>query len=259
MKATLLFLALASLAAAQSVTLGPSQDGDVYSFLDQPTSTIHTLNVSASGESAPHSTRSLLQFDLTTLGFPASEIGAAVLRLYAYPPDVGSTGLGNVSVHRQAVAWTASTLRWSHIQPLEQVALIPVTAMNTWVEADVTSLVKQWADGSVANRGFALKPASETSGLNVSFLSMDLPNPGFTPRLVVTRVEVPPVLSISQVAGQIVLEWPAASTGWTLQRTGNPAGGWANSTATVNSVNGKWRVTQSLDPTGRGFFRLSKP
>jgi hypothetical protein len=259
MKACLLLVALATFAAAESVTLAPSQDGDVYSYLDAPTSSLYTLNVSASGEATEHSNRSLIQFDLSALGISANEIGSAALKLYTYPPDQGSVGFGDVSIHRQAIAWTAATLRWNQIQPLEQVAVIPVTAVYAWTETDVTSLVKQWVAGTTPNHGFVLKPQSETSGLSITFMSMDLPNAAYTPRLVITRAEVLPVLSISRSAGQFVLEWPAGSTGWTLQETENPAGTWTNSTATVTSVNGKWRVALSSNPTGRGFFRLSKP
>lgn len=258
MKPAAFLLVLVACAAAESVTLSPSQDGDVYSYLDQPTSTVHTLNVSASGEGAPHSNRSLIQFDLSTLGIPSAEIGSAVLRLYTYPPDIGGTGFGDVSIRRQASAWTATTLRWNQIQPQEEVVLMPVTVMNAWVEADVTTLVKQWAAGTFSNHGFVLMPESETSGLNITFISMDLPNPSYTPRLVVTRAEIPPVLSISSVNGQIHLGWPVSgSSGWTLQESGSLGGPWENSTASAASANGIWQVEQVA--AGRRFFRLHKP
>lgn len=259
MKAALCFIAATALAAAETVTLAPSQDGDIYSYLDQPTSTVYTLNVSASGEGAPHSNRSLIQFNLSSLGIPAAEIGSAVLRLYAYPPDMGTTGFGHVSLRRQASAWTASTLRWNQIQPQEQVALLPVTAMNVWVEADVTSVVKQWVAGTVANHGLVMMPESETSALNVTFLSMDMPTATYRPQLVVTRAEAPPVLSISSSGGKILLEWPATTSGWTLQQADDLAGPWTTSAAVPASVNGKWQVEQAPGGSGCGFFRLVKP
>ena len=258
MKTALCLLASLTFAAAESVTLSPSQDGDIYSYLDQPTTTIHTLNVSASGEGAPHSNRSLIQFDFSTLGIPADQIGSAVLKLYTYPPDIGATGFGNVSIRRQASAWSATTLRWNQIQPQEQVSLLPVNAMNVWVEADVTSMVKQWKAGTVANHGFVLMPESETSPLNVTFLAMDLPNPAYTPRLVITRAEPAPVLAIGVSSGQIVLEWPVAgSSGWTLQESASLAGPWSASTASTTSSGGRWKVQQV--PGNRRFFRLFKP
>jgi hypothetical protein len=257
MKAVLCLIA--ATAAAETVTLAPSQDGDIYSYLDQPTSTVYTLNVSASGEGAPHSNRSLIQFDLGVLGIPAAEIGSAVLRLYVYPPDMGTAGFGNVSLRRQASAWTPATLRWNRIQPQEQVTLLPVTSMNAWVEADMTSVVKQWVAGTVPNHGLVMMPESETSALNVTFLSMDMPTATYRPHLVVTRTEVTPALDILSSGGQIVLEWPAAASGWTLQEAHDLAGPWTNSALAPATVNGKWQVVRAPGGSGRGFFRLVKP
>jgi hypothetical protein len=262
MKVILTLITLTIAAAAQTVTLQPTQDGDIYSYLDQPTSTIYTLNVSASGTGAPHSNRSLIQFDLSSLGFPAAEIGSAVLRLYAYPPDMGTTGFGNVSIRRQLGTWAPSTLRWNQIQPQEEVALLPVTSANAWVQADVTLVARQWAAGSVANHGLVLMTESELNHLNITFLSMDMPTATFRPQLVISRAaavqpEVAPALTLATTSAQVVLEWPSSSTGWTLQEADSPAGPWAASSAAPTVVNGKWRVQQPM--SARRFFRLSKP
>jgi hypothetical protein len=130
-----------------------------------------------------------------------------------------------------------------------------------WVEVDVTPLVKQWADGTVPNYGFVLKPESETLTplLNVEFASMELTS--FKPQLVITRAVAPavdPVLEITMQGGQISLAWPvAASSGWSLQEAESLAGPWTASAATAVSNAGVWEVTAPV--AGKKFFRLFKP
>jgi hypothetical protein len=89
------------------------------------------------------------------------------------------------------------------------------------------------------------------------FASMEITN--FAPQLVVTRQEVLPVLGISTVGGEVVLEWPAGSTGWTLQQAASPAGPWTANTEPVISEGGRLKVHHAPVPGGRRFFRLFKP
>jgi hypothetical protein len=267
MKAILWLIAAAAFAGAETVTLTPSQDSDVYAFFDAPSFTPESLNVGAHPTQA-HSHHSLVQFNLAPLTIPAAEIGTAKLRLFSLTPNSTNGGglrPGNVSVHRQGVAWSLSpTLRWNHIQAQELTGTITMTAASTdvWVEVEVTALVKQWVAGEVPNYGFVLKPESETLEplLNVEFASMELTS--FKPQLVVTRVELPvadPVLAIMMQGGQVRLAWPVAgSTGWSLQEAENPAGPWVASSAVPVSSAGVWQVTASAGG-GRRFFRLFKP
>src|SRR5690606_12004819 len=76
--------------------LTPVRDSDVYSFTDAPTSSVHTLGVTASGEGSPHSQRSLVQFDLTGADVAAGRVESAMLRLYVLAPDpnFGTRGQG---------------------------------------------------------------------------------------------------------------------------------------------------------------------
>jgi hypothetical protein len=267
MKSFFVLLACVAVAAAETVSFTPSQDSDVYRFFDAPSFSVESLNVGAHPTQA-HSHHSLVQFDISTLAIPAAEIGSAKLRLFSLTPNSSNGGglrPGNVSVHRQGVAWSLSpTLRWNHIQAQELVATLTMTAASAevWVEVDVTPLVRQWAAGTVANHGFVLKPESETLEplLNVEFASMELA--GFKPQLVIERAEAPavnPVLAISVQGDQIALAWPVAgSTGWSLQEAGSPSGPWAASEAMAVSNAGMWEVTATVG-AGRRFFRLFKP
>jgi len=264
MKAIFLFLLSAASVFGETVTLKASQDSDVYAFFDGPSYSIFDLNVGAGGASMAHSHHALVKFNLATLAIPAAEIGTAKLRLFALQPDSANGGGlrgGNVAVHRQATNWAAAGLRWSHLQPQERVGLIPIAqaSVNTWVELDVTTLVKGWAAGTTANHGLVLKPESETlePWLNVLFASMEITN--FAPQLVITRQDALPALGISRAGGQVVLEWPASASGWTLQQAESLAGPWATTPEPAISINGRWRVSQAPAAGGRRFFRLAKP
>ncbi|WP_035612431.1 DNRLRE domain-containing protein [Haloferula sp. BvORR071] len=266
MKAALPFLTLLGSAAAETVTLTPSQDSDVYAFFDAPSFTPDSLNVGADPNQA-HGHRSLIQFNIASLTIPAAEIGTAKIRLFSMIPNSTNGGgyrPGNVSIHRQGTAWNLNTtLRWNNIQPQELAGTLVMTATtkDAWVEADITELVKQWASGAKPNYGVALKPESESAEpwLNVEFASMELTN--FKPQLVVTRAEplaVPPVLSLTQQDAQVALEWPVSgSSGWVLQEALSPAGPWVASGASATSASGLWRVTQPVSG-GSKYYRLSK-
>jgi hypothetical protein len=269
-------VACASILHGESVTLFPSQDSDVYAFLDAPTSTIYTLGVNASGAGAPHSQRSLIQFNLTPLAIPAAEIGTAVLRVYVVAPDAGFGTLtgGNVSVYSQEKSWTVSdpTLHWSDLSPGTLIGSLPIlsTSADKWIELDATALVKSWASGSQANYGFLLQAESEsaTPFLNVTFASMEVNSVGGNsgPQLVVTRAvapAVPPALTV--IAGpavdQVTVSWPvsSASTGWTLQQATRPGGPWiVDATPATTSSDGQHQVIHSVNDAPVGFFRLSK-
>jgi hypothetical protein len=264
MRTILLSVALATVGFAESVTLKPSQDSDVYAFFDGPSYSIFDLNVGAGGATMAHSHHALVKFDLSPLAIPAAEIGSAKLRLFALQPDsVNGGGLrgGKVAVHRQGAAWAVAGLRWNQLQSRELAGLLTVTqaSVNSWLELDVTALVRSWKAGTTANHGLLLKPESETAEpwLNVLFASMEIAN--FAPQLVIARQQIKPALGIKIVAGQVVLEWPAGASGWTLQQAASPGGPWAASTDPVNPVDGKWRVIHAPAAGGRRFFRLAMP
>ncbi len=257
-----------ALAGAETVTLAPSQDSDVYAFFDTPSFSVDSLNVGAHPTQA-HSHHSLVQFNLGALAIPAGEIGTAKLRLFSLLPNSSNGGgirPGNVSVHRQGAAWSLNpTLRWNHIQAQELAGTITMStaSVDVWVEVDVTALVKRWAAGEVPNHGFVLKPESETLEplLNVEFASMEITS--LKPQLVVTRAEVPPappVLGITAQGNQITLAWPVTgSTGWSLQEAENLSGPWTSSTAVASENAGIWQVTATTAGGGKRFFRLYRP
>jgi len=246
--------------------LTPAKDSDVYSYLDMTVGNSITLNVNSS-VNQQHSNHSLIQFNLASLGIPAEEIASAKLRIYSMPPQSeygGSFRAGEVAVHRQGATWNEVGLRWSHLQPQEKVAVMPVNESNVWVEVDVTFLVTEWVAGTKVNYGFLLRPEIENAepGMNVEFIGREVA--AYAPQLIVMRGTLPstapPVLALSNNDGQIVIEWPVTeSSGWTLEESDQLAGGWAATTATASESNGMWRVTHVPGTSAKRFFRLSKP
>ncbi|MEK7953701.1 DNRLRE domain-containing protein [Luteolibacter soli] len=266
MRAAILMLACSLTAAAETVTLGPTKDSDIYSYTDRATGTITTLGINSSGVGSPHSQRALIQFNLAGLAIPAAEIGTAKLRLFVVPPDpsFGDLVPGNIQILRQTAAWTITnpTLRWNHFVAADPVGLlaVPAGSSGSWVEVEVKPLVVAWAAGSVANYGFALQAESETTALNVTFASMEVT--GYGPQLVITRAEapvVPPVLALTSSGASVHVRWPVSgSTGWVLETAGSPSGPWTQVNGAVQS-SGNWEVSAAANASGRGFFRLSKP
>jgi len=270
MKSLLLIsLLLCSVAGAQSVTLTPSKDTDVYSFGNGgfPTSTKFTLGVNSTPlSSAPesHSQKSFIQFDTSGVTIPSTEVGKAMLRVFVVMPDAsfGTLAPGNVHVHAQASNWgtiTASTPKWAAFQSAGEIGTFPITAnsMEKWVEVEITSTVVAWLNGSMQNHGVYLASQEEfmTPGINVTFASMEVP--GYQPQLVITRKVVPPALTIASNNGSVSLQWPVTgSTGWVLQRADSPAGPWVANTATVSNSGGIYQLQPAM--IGREFFRLAQ-
>lgn len=264
----LLFFAVASAAIAELITLTPIQDSDVYSYPGDgtPTSTTFSLGVSSTPPSSTtlHSQKSLIQFDLSSLPFSASEIGSAELRLFVFPPDptYGLLYPGDVYIRRQAVAWsvTASTPKWPTFQSAQDLGSFPVSesSANTWVKFDLTPTAIGWASGSFPNNGIFLAPFTDRMdpSLNVTFASMEVP--GYQPQLVISRRVVKPMLAIHSEGGNITLAWPVVgSQGWILEHADHPAGPWSVSTISAVSTGDHWRV-QMAATASHEFFRLAK-
>ncbi len=80
----------------------------------------------------------------------------------------------------------------------------------------------------------------------------------------ISTVETPgaPELTISQETstGEVLLEWPAPSTGWVLQESNQlqPAGTWS-AVSTVPVLTGSHRRVTILNPIGNRYYRLFKP
>ena len=283
MKIPVLLSALLSPAilSAETAVFTPVKDSDVYSFLSRPTSSTFDLGVNNSPEGqGSHSQKSLVQFDISTLAIPGTEISSARLCLFVLTPgstEGGGFRAGDLAVYKQAGAWgpiTATYPNWNTIQPSgEAVTIHHVAASGEWIELDVTSAVHSWTSGAEANHGFILQcvndpaPAGETT--NLLFASMELgqaavdnglpENQWYFPQLLITRATPPPILSIARDSGDILLTWPAAtSEGWALQQADSPAGPWEEPEISPTQASGVWQLRHPLSVAPRAFFRLRR-
>ncbi|HEY0549406.1 MAG TPA: M36 family metallopeptidase [Verrucomicrobiae bacterium] len=94
-----------------------------------------------------------------------------------------------------------------------------------------------------------------TNALSVSAAQADA-NLANNSTTLVTLV-VAPSLSIRHVGANIVISWPAPSTGYVLESSTSVLGPWAAVGAGITVVNGENQVT--VPATGTAFYRLRKP
>ena len=70
----------------------------------------------------------------------------------------------------------------------------------------------------------------------------------------------PPSLAISESGGNLVMSWPAPSTGWSLKQNANLATtNWSNVTNNVVVANYQNQVTIPPQSTGQMYYRLAGP
>ena len=136
-----------------------------------------------------------------------------------------------------------------------------------------SSTLQLFLDGANVTAKATLTPT--TNGLEITYAYPTLPpgtntvelivsdknSPPFTIALtnsfVLLPPAAPPTLSISQLAGMVIITWPVSATGYLLQETAALPGGWTNSTATV-TVQGSQNVVD-VTPTGKSkFYRLAQ-
>ena len=118
--------------------------------------------IGALGETRAHDTRSLLRFDLGTLGFSAGQILNARLNLFALPglpPFDNPTTSKPITteLHRVTQAWGKTTVTWE-TQPTVAVTFSSTVqeGVNQWVSFDVTGLVQDWLSDPTTNFGVEL-------------------------------------------------------------------------------------------------------
>lgn len=141
---------------------------------------------------------SLLRFDLASIP-PGSNINSAHIQLYTagWSGSGASIGMGVYAVLRSVdiceatwnVAQTASP--WGSAgcnntvtdrRPTAESTLL-INGFNQWYAFDVTALVREWMDGSLANNGVLLR--GSTDGHSFHFASSEYPSTVLHPRLVV--------------------------------------------------------------------------
>jgi len=152
MQIAALILSTSLIQPVSALTLNVSQDTDTNS--KQPnqnygySKNLNLRNLEGNRES-------YVRFDLTPLPKDA-EITSAVLRIYAN--DINVPGI--LAIHEITGDWDERTLTSSRI-PLTNAVFanvsVPKSAVNNYIVADITELVKGWQSG-LPNFGIALRP-----------------------------------------------------------------------------------------------------
>jgi hypothetical protein len=154
---------------------------------------------------------SVLKFDLSAIsGVSGTQVQSAVLRLWVTIVDAG----GQVTVASASTPWMEGTVTWNSkpaMGPQVSIATVLPTHVGDFIDLDVTSIVRTWANGG-PNHGLYLA-SSAGSGLNARFASRE------------NTASSPPTILVTQVPG------PAGGhayiPGW---RSGDPSGVFALST-----------------------------
>ncbi len=170
----LFFLVAAMAGGAQAVTLQPNETDskDTFAYENLPTFPTGNFNsfpfnayLPAGPTGSGHDTESILEFDLSSVTLSAAEVTSATLELYVVATEetnfgVSPSGANPVTVNLFSLTgtWDESMVAWSTVPATgSQYASAVVNAINTPVTFDVTTLVKDWLDGSLTNNGLLLR------------------------------------------------------------------------------------------------------
>jgi hypothetical protein len=205
-------------AVAQSafgITLSPSGDTFGYQFLpamnlSAPTPGFGSL-LPAGATTTGHDTKSVLSFDLSSVGLTGSQVQSASLNLFVV--DTATTGFGaspspgspiTVNLAPLSASFDESTATWNTITaggagPVE--TSLEISGINQTVSFNVTDLVKDWLDGSLANNGVLLTGDAPVGGSpNWVYAVFSSASGGVAPELVITPVPEPATLLLAMVS-----------------------------------------------------------
>ena len=144
-------------------------------------------NLWTGGAFGTNAMRTYIKFDMPS-GISASDITSAYLRIKKKEHLTPT-----IKAYRVTSSWTSSGITWSN-RPGYTTANASDTIIqysDAWYSMDVTTLVKNWVNGTYLNYGFVLKEPSETdSAQKTKFYSSDAPSPN-KPELVINYNATP--------------------------------------------------------------------
>lgn len=167
-----------------------------------------------------------LKFDLGVLpaGTTGSQVAKATLRLWV--SRVMAPGSLNVAI--PAAGWNEYTVRGLNAPGLPTVEVpgvaLPLAATSSFLSIDVTGLVQDWVDGTLANTGIGLAPAGG-SALNAYF---DSKENSHQPVIDITLVTAPGPKGDKGDTGATGPHGPAGPVGTLM-----PKGAWNGTTSYI--------------------------
>ncbi len=165
--------------------------------------------------------RTFLKFSLATLppGTLASDVSQARLRFWV---NSNSTITGGITLSPVTAAWDEYALKDTLTGNLSfgapKLTDLPVTSVNNFISIDVTSWVKAWLNGTLANEGIEIEASATTSTLNLAFDSKESNQTSHEPRLEVSLSRIGPAgpqgpPGAAGVAGAPGASGPSGATG----------------------------------------------
>jgi len=143
---------LAGIATADTATLNPSDDADVWQYIpDTNRGTEQGFQVGCCG--AGYWRNSLIKFDLSS--YSGATVNSATLRLWVYS-SFGDFPTDNIYIARNDADWDELTVTWNNSPSLAGIALITAPSAYDWWEIDVTGWVQDFVEGSFPNYGFQI-------------------------------------------------------------------------------------------------------
>ena len=200
---------------AYGITLQPNEtaSSDTFGYQFLPAM---NLNGGGFGSSLPvgatttgHDTRSVLAFDLSSVGLTGAQVQSASLNLFAI--DTTTTGFGasptpgspvTVDLSPLSAAFVESTVAWGTIPAAGAVETsLSINGINQTFSFDVTDLVKQWLDTPASNNGVLLSSSTPVGGYPSWVYAVFSSAAGqVAPALVITPVPEPATLLLAMVA-----------------------------------------------------------
>ncbi|MCC7146788.1 MAG: DNRLRE domain-containing protein [Phycisphaeraceae bacterium] len=172
------FLTWAGVVPAWGEVIEPAESGsrDVFIYEFLPTFNFEVMgpsfqSVLAAGKTGVgHDVRTLIDFDLSSVGIQADDLWSAQLSLYVIDGSQVGFPFGNPSEQASVTAeifaaqsaWSEAAVNWT-TQPghgVSPIASTLVAGVGQWVSFDVTSLVQDWLSGAQTQLGFVVEAAN---------------------------------------------------------------------------------------------------
>jgi hypothetical protein len=173
-------------AAAEEITLEPSQDAFVCDCIPGATNPMLGNQYLAQGRYSACYNRSFIQWDLSSIPEGAT-IDDAEFRIFC-ATFYGSPS-GQMAYYRVIEAWNENTVTYTNRPDHTTDGALFTSSWpgtSSWHVFDVTSFVALWFGGTVDNFGMLCHSTGCTSTSDCAFRSSNVGNPGYRPRLVIT-------------------------------------------------------------------------